>query len=81
MADLPENVDLQWIGRTLLTMQDRLMSLEDQLTVLSAIVVRLDRDSSRRDERDSDILNEMRAMVRQHQRFNDRLRALEDERR
>jgi hypothetical protein len=59
-----EPVTLDFLGRQLSALRDDVRALEDQMTVLTAIVVRLDRDASRRDERDADILNEMRALVR-----------------
>lgn len=34
MSDLPENVDLQWIGRLLLGMQDRLRTIGDDVAEL-----------------------------------------------
>ena len=34
MSDLPENVDLQWIGRFLLGMQDRLRVIGDDVAGL-----------------------------------------------
>jgi len=50
------------------------------MSVLTAIVLRLERDAARREGRNEDMLAQMRAMVRQHQRFSERLRALEEER-
>jgi hypothetical protein len=47
--------------------------------VLTAIVLRSERDAARREARDEDMLAQMRAMVRQHQRFSERLRALEEQ--
>lgn len=75
MSDLPvlELLRLQVAG-----LRDDVRAMNDQLTVLTAIVLRIDRDSSRRDERDTDMLNELRAIVRQHQRFDTRLRAMEE---
>ena len=34
MPDLPENIDLQWIGRFLLGMQDRLRAIGDDVAEL-----------------------------------------------
>ena len=34
MSDLPENIDLQWIGRFLLGMQERLRAIGDDVTEL-----------------------------------------------
>jgi hypothetical protein len=51
MTDLPENVDLQWIGRTLLGMRDeqtaqraRLDDVEADLKVITGLILRLARD-------------------------------------
>ena len=76
MSDQP--ITLEFLSRQIVGLRDEVRSLVDQMGVLTAIVLRLDRDGTRRDERDTDMLNEMRAMVRQHQRFNERLRALEE---
>jgi hypothetical protein len=42
MPDLPENVDLQWIGRTLLAMRDDIRALRSDMDMLIRIVTRLD---------------------------------------
>lgn len=76
MSDAP--VTLEFLSRQITGLRDEVRSLRDDMSVLTAIVLRLDRDAARRDDRDTDILNEMRAMVRQHQRFNERLRVLEE---
>lgn len=76
MSDQP--ITLEFLSRQIVGLRDEVRSLVDQMGVLTAIVLRLDRDGARRDERDTDMLNEMRAMVRQHQRFNERLRAVEE---
>ncbi len=34
MSELPENIDLQWIGRFLLGMQDRLRAIGDDVSEL-----------------------------------------------
>jgi hypothetical protein len=75
MSDQP--ITLEFLSRQIVGLRGEVRSLVDQMGVLTAIVLRLDRDRARRDERDTDMLNEMRAMVRQHQRFNEPLRALE----
>jgi hypothetical protein len=75
MSDQP--ITLEFLSRQIVGLRDEVRSLVDQMGVLTAIVLRLDCDRARRDERDTDMLNEMRAMVRQHQRFNE-LRALEE---
>ncbi len=76
MSDQP--ITLEFLSRQIIGLRDEVRSLVHQTGVLTAIVPRLDRDGAHRDERDTDMLNEMRAMVRQHQRFNERLRALEE---
>jgi len=76
MSDQP--VMLEFLSRQIAGLRDEVRALVDQMGVLTAIVLRLDHDGARRDERDTDMLNEMRATVRQHQRFNERLRALEE---
>ena len=75
MSDQP--ITLEFLSRQIVGLRDEVRSLVDQMGVLTATVLRLDRDGTRCDERDTDMLNEMRAMVRQHQRFNE-LRALEE---
>lgn len=42
MAEAPDNVDLQWIARTLTAMQDDMRSINDQLLVQSGILIRLE---------------------------------------
>ena len=76
MSDTP--VTLEFLSRQIGGLRDEVRGLRDEMTVLTAIVLRLDRDAGRRDDRDADILNELRAMVRQHQRFNERLPAFEE---
>ncbi|HEV8677922.1 MAG TPA: hypothetical protein VGQ90_01005 [Stellaceae bacterium] len=61
-------ISLEFLSRQIAGLRDEVRSLVDQMGVLTAIVLRLDRDGERRDERDTDMLNEMRVMVRQHQR-------------
>jgi hypothetical protein len=78
MSDEP--VSLEFLAAQIRGMRDDIHTLKDDMGVLTAIVPRLERDAARREERDADMLNEMRAMVRQHQRFSGRLRALEEER-
>jgi hypothetical protein len=76
-----EAVSLEFLARQIRGTRDDILSLKEDLSVLTAIVLRLERDAARREERNADMLNQMRAMVRQHQRFSERVRALEDERR
>jgi hypothetical protein len=76
-----ENVTLEFLARQMRGMRDDLLSLKEDVSVLTAIVLRLDRDAARREARDEDLLAQMRAMVREHQRFSERLGAVEEERR
>jgi hypothetical protein len=76
-----ENVTLDFLAHQIRGMRDDVLSLKEDMSVLTAIVLRLERDAARREARDEDMLAQMRAMVRQHQRFSERLRALEEERR
>ena len=75
-----EHVTLDFLARQIRGMRDDILSLKDDMNVLTAIVPRLERDAARREARDDDMLTQIRAMVRQHQRFSERLRALEEER-
>ncbi|HEV2300246.1 MAG TPA: hypothetical protein VGR91_01640 [Stellaceae bacterium] len=54
-------------------------AMRDDIRVLTAIVLRHESTLARLDETMQAILQQMRAMVAQHQRFNDRLRRLEEE--
>src|SRR5215472_16348762 len=75
-----EKVTLDFLAHQIRGMRDDVLSLKEDMSVLTAIVLRLERDAARREARDEDMLTQMRAMVRQHQRFSERLRALEEER-
>jgi hypothetical protein len=75
-----EKVTLDFLAHQIRGMRDDILSLREDMGVLTAIVLRLERDAARREARDDDMLSQMRAMVRQHQRFSERLRALEEER-
>ncbi len=79
MSDEPAS--LEFLAQQIRGMRDDIHALKDDMGVLTAIVLRLERDAARREERDADMLNQLRAMVRQHQRFSERVRALEEERR
>ena len=75
-----EKVTLDFLAHHIRGMRDDVLSLKEDMSVLTAIVLQLERDAARREARDEDMLTQMRAMVRQHQRFSERLRALEEER-
>ena len=42
MADIPDNVDLNWIARRLLALQDDARALRTDMDMLIRIVVRMD---------------------------------------
>lgn len=75
-----EEVTLEFLARQLCRVSDDIASLKDDMGVLTALVVRHDQEFSWLNAKLDDMLNQMRAMVRQHQRFSERLRALEEER-
>ena len=66
-------VDLAYVGQALQRLIGEVASLRDDMRVMSAIVQRLDNSQAR-------MLEEMRAMHRQHSRFGERLRQLEEQR-
>jgi hypothetical protein len=53
-------------------------ALRDDMRVLTAIVLRHENQLERINASMAEMLNQMRAMVAQHQRFGDRLLALDD---
>jgi len=72
LSDRPSEppVDLEYIGQTLRRLASEVASLRDDLHVLTAFVQRLDNSHGR-------MLEEIRAMHRQHSRLTDRVRRLE----
>jgi hypothetical protein len=46
VTDLPENVDLQWIGRTLIAHGRELRALRDDFGVMALTLLRIDRNVS-----------------------------------
>jgi septation ring formation regulator EzrA len=75
-----EKITLDFLAHQIRGMRDDVLSLKDDMAVLTAMVVRHDQEFSRLNAKLDDMFNQMRAMVRQHQRFSERLRALEEER-
>lgn len=69
MADA---VTLEFLGAQMERMLARQESLQEDMHVLTAIVLRHENTLV-------DMLQQVRAMVAQHQRFNDRLRRLEEQ--
>jgi septation ring formation regulator EzrA len=74
-----EKITLDFLAHQIRGMRDDVLSLKDDMAVLTAMVVRHDQEFSRLNAKLDDMFNQMRAMVRQHQRFSERLRALEEE--
>jgi len=71
-------VDLAVIGRILQRLVNEVASLRDDMRVLTAIVLRHETMLRRLGETMNGILEQMRAMVAQHQRIADRERVLEE---
>jgi hypothetical protein len=75
---MAETVTLEFLGAQmervfaeLRTIRDDQTAMRDDIKVLTKIVLRHDKTLT-------DMLTQMRAMVAQHSRFNDRLRRLEE---
>ena len=78
--DRSEPVDLTFIGRALQRLTGDVASLRDDMHVLTAIVLRHDREFERLNTKLDDMLEQLRAMVAQHQRTAERVRQLEEQR-
>lgn len=70
MTEVPDNVDLAWIGRRLMTMGHDIVALRDAVDVLTAMAIRHENSIQT-------VVHELRALHRQGARFSDRLRRLE----
>lgn len=68
--DMPDNVDLNWVARTLLAIQREVRSLRDDVTVVSAILNRIDNNQT-------SFVEELRAMRIQQERVRKRIESLE----
>lgn len=68
--DMPDNVDLNWVARTLLAIQREIRSLRDDVTVVSAILNRIDSNQT-------SFVEELRAMRIQQERVRKRIESLE----
>lgn len=44
MSELPDNVDLRWLGRRLIGLADDVKALRGDMDILTRIIVRLDRN-------------------------------------
>ena len=70
MTDLPANVDLQWIGKTLLAIQAEQAAARDEALVLGARVERVEAGIKL-------ILAEIEAWTNAHRRLTERVGSLE----
>ena len=77
--DMAENVTLEFLGAQMERMLTDQAAMRDDIRVLTAIALRHDNTLKNMAEQMRDMLGQMRAMVAQHQRFNDRLRRLEEQ--
>jgi hypothetical protein len=64
-------VTLEFLARLIRNLQDDMREFRDQMTVQTAILLRLETAQNTMAE-------QLRAMVLQHQRFDNRLRAVEE---
>jgi predicted RNase H-like nuclease (RuvC/YqgF family) len=78
--DRSEPIDLAYIGRSLQRLTSDVASFRDDMRVLTAIVLRHDREFERLNTKLDDMLEQLRAMVAQHQRTAERVRQLEEQR-
>ena len=78
--DRSEPVDLAYIGRALQRLTSDVASLRDDMHVLTAIVLRHDREFERLNTKLDDMPQQLRTMVAQHQRTAERVRQLEEPR-
>ena len=71
-------VDLAFIGRALQRLTTDVAAMRDEMRVQTAMIMRQDAAIGRQDATLNAGLEQLRAMVAQHQRTADRVRALED---
>jgi hypothetical protein len=64
-------VNLEFLARLIRGLQEEMHDFRDQMTVQTAILMRLEAAQN-------SMAEPLRTMVAQHQRFNNRLRALEE---
>jgi chromosomal replication initiation ATPase DnaA len=71
-------VDLAYIGRALHRLTTDVAAMRDEMRVQTAMILRQDASIGRQDATLNAVLEQLRAMVAQHQRTAERVRALED---
>jgi hypothetical protein len=76
---MAENVTLEFLGAQMERMLADQAAMRDDIRVLTALALRHENTLIHVAEEMWDMLGQMRAMVSQHQRFNDRLRRLEEQ--
>ena len=76
---MAETITLEFVGKQIERALTEQASMREDLHVLTAIVLRHETMLIRIDKTMRAILEQMRAMVAQHQRFSDRLRRLEEQ--
>ena len=64
-------VTLEFLARLIRGLQDEMRDFRDQMTVQTAILLRVE-------SAQNSMAEQLRAMVQQHQHFNNRLRTLEE---
>jgi hypothetical protein len=75
---MAETTTLEFLASQLRRMLDEMTSMRDDIKVLTAIALRHENSLLRLDETLNGILQQMRAMVVQHSRIVDRVRAIDD---
>ncbi len=75
--EMAETVTLEFLGAQMERLLADQAAMRDDIRVLTAIVLRHENTLKSISDQMRDILNQMRTMVAQHQRFNDRLHRLE----
>jgi len=76
---MAETVTLECLGAQMERMIADQAAMRDDIRVLTAIALRHENTLKNVAEQMQDMLGQMRVMVAQHQRFNDRLRRLEEQ--
>jgi hypothetical protein len=76
---MAEIVTLEFLGAQMERMLADQAAMRHDIRVLTAIALRHENTLKNMAEEMRDMLTQIRAMVSQHQRFNDRLRRLEDQ--
>ena len=75
---MAETVTLEFLGAQMERMLARMDAFQDDMRVLTAIVLRHENTLSAIRQEMHDMLGQITAMVAQHSRFDDRLRRLEE---